>query len=538
LLFFFVLIKFYSYGGKKMRLVTSGEMKKLDLFTINKVGVPDSALMELAGFGVVQKIMAKWEVESSNFLIICGKGNNGGDGYVVARHLFNKGLEVSILSLGPEKLGKSSRINYEAAVNLDIPIYEVTSTADLMNFENIIQNSDFIIDAVFGTGLDRPITGIAREIISAVNATDCIKIAVDIPSGISADHGCVLGEHAIKADLTVTFAFPKIGQFSSPGFAYCGEIEVVDIGVVDHQETNSRRCFLLTDNWVRSNLPYRPAYGHKGTFGHTLIIAGSLGKSGAAIMASESAVSAGAGLVSVLAPHNIIPTLMGRLTEVMGCGYGTEKGSIKSDDYDQIITEMAGKRVVAIGPGIPNNEIMQEILYKIIENSDIPMVLDADALNLVAKKPQILKKTKAPILITPHPGEFARLLDQPIAQIQKRRIETALEFARKYEVFVLLKGARSVIASPQGEIAVNPTGNNGMASGGTGDVLTGITASFISQGLDPFTAAGIGAFLHGRAGDLAAREKGEFALKATDLIQYLPAAFYSLNSENLHNFTE
>ncbi|MGM0595424.1 MAG: NAD(P)H-hydrate dehydratase [Myxococcota bacterium] len=521
-----------------MRLVTSGEMKKLDLFTINDLEVPDSVLMELAGFGVVQKIIGKWEVESSTFLIICGKGNNGGDGYVVARHLFNKGLEVSILSLGPEKLGKSGKINYDVAVNLDIPIYEVTSTADLMNFENIIQNSDFIIDAVFGTGLDRPIMGIAREIISAVNATDSIKIAVDMPSGISADHGCVLGEHAIKADLTVTFAFPKIGQFSSPGFAYCGEVEVVDIGVVDHQQPQSRRCFLLTDNWVRSNLPYRPAYGHKGTFGHTLIMAGSIGKSGAAIMASEAAVSAGAGLVTVLAPQNIIPTLMGRLTEVMGSGYGTEDGTIQINDYNLIKAAMANKKVMAIGPGIPNNEIMLGILEKIIKNSEIPLVLDADALNLISRNPQILKNSKVPILITPHPGEFSRLFDQPVAQIQKRRIETALEFARKYKVFVLLKGARSIIASPQGEIAVNPTGNNGMASGGTGDVLTGITASFISQGVDPFTAAGIGAFLHGRAGDLAAREKGKFSLKATDLIQYLPVSFYSLNSENLHNFSE
>jgi ADP-dependent NAD(P)H-hydrate dehydratase / NAD(P)H-hydrate epimerase len=513
-----------------MRLVTAKEMRALDQYAINMVGIPGVALMELAGNGTAKAIMERWPVENTAFLIVAGKGNNGGDGYVIARHLFNQGAEVNIILIGSEKsISGDALINLKSAKALKIPIFEINSTADIVYLEEMFLASDIIVDAIFGTGLDRDVTGVEREIVSAINASAAIVISVDIPSGLNSDTGAVMGSEAIYADLTVTFGFCKIGHYTSPGFEYCGEIVLVDISIppISHGKAT---CFLLTEDWVKTYLPERPRGGHKGTFGHVLIIAGSRGKVGAAIMSSEAAISMGSGLVTVVAPSDILNILMNRLTEAM-CEPLSLEDQPNSDDIKRILTLTENRNVIVFGPGIPKNEGMFQLLKALIEESPIPIVIDADGLNLLAKDPSILKNAKRPVILTPHPGEMAKITGMDKEKIQSNRIPVAVEFAKEYNVFILLKGARSILVSPKGRVAINPTGNPGMGTGGTGDILTGMVASIIAQNMSIFEATSVALFLHGRSGDLAAQEKGEYSLRAMDLIKYLPTAFYSLDSQ-------
>ncbi|MBU1240168.1 NAD(P)H-hydrate dehydratase [Myxococcota bacterium] len=520
-----------------MRLVTAKEMRSLDAHAINNIGIPGIALMELAGAGTARAILKRWPGEGSSFLVVAGKGNNGGDGYVTARHLTNAGCEVNIVVLGNEEsIAGDAKTNLMAAKALKIPIVEINSTADILYLEEMFHTADFIIDAIFGTGLDREVTGIPREMISAINASPAIKIAIDMPSGLCADTGAVMGDEAIQADLTVTFGYGKIGQFTSPGFSYCGEIDIVDISLpaVSHGRPT---CFLLTDAWIRDHLPFRPRGGHKGTFGHLAIIAGSRGKIGAAIMCSEAAISMGSGLVTLVSPADVQDILMNRLTEAMCaelCAPGVEPSLA---DMDHLMSLTREKDVVVIGPGIPVGEGMFQLLAALIERTEVPLIIDADGLNLLARDPSILKKAGAPVIITPHPGEMARLTGKSVEEIQHHRRSTASSFAREHNVYVTLKGARSIIAAPDGRTAINPTGNSGMGTGGSGDVLTGMIGALVAQRSNPFDAMAVGVFLHGRSGDLVAQERGELSLRATDLIDYLPNALFSIRGHEQDRFS-
>jgi ADP-dependent NAD(P)H-hydrate dehydratase / NAD(P)H-hydrate epimerase len=521
-----------------MRLVTSKEMSSLDKYAINTIGIPGLSLMELAGAGTARLIMERWPIDDAGITVVCGKGNNGGDGLVVARHLHNNGADVNIVLVGNENdLEGNSKINANIIKSLKIPLLEVLSTADIWDIEEVFHNADIIVDALFGIGLDRAVTGIYREIVTVVNASSAITVAVDMPSGVCADTGSIFDGKGIKADLTVTFAYPKVGQFTSPGFDYCGEIEVVDISI-PRTSHGSDSLFLLNDQWVKNHLPPRKRSDHKGTFGHVLVFAGSTGKVGAAVMTCESALSMGAGLVTNVSENRVINILMQRFTEIMCEPLNEAEKELTIDDLDRFLALTKGKNVVAIGPGISTHDNVTELLSEFIQKCEIPMIIDADGLNHIAKNVDVLKGIKVPVILTPHPGEMSRLTGIPIKEIQNNRHVVAKDFAKKYGVYVVLKGARTVIASPYGQVAINPTGNPGMGTGGTGDVLTGFISAILAQDRSPFDAMAVAVYLHGRAGDLAAQEKGELSLRALDLISYLPSAFYSLELDGLMGYPQ
>ncbi len=506
-----------------MKVATAQEVRELDRAAIEDLGIPGVVLMENAGIHVVRVIKEHYpDVRNKRMLIVCGKGNNGGDGFVVARHFYNQGVDVRVTLLAEKQLLKGdAKINFEIAAKMDLPIVEITSNEQLPAFRNLLQQADIVVDAILGTGLSEAVRGPYKHIIESLNKSRKPIIAVDIPSGLSADTGIVPGS-CIRADVTITFAVPKRGLVLYPAADYVGELEVVDISIPKHLiRTSDLKVHLLEYADVRSGFLTRPPNSHKGTYGHALVVAGSPGKSGAAVMAGRSALRTGAGLVTVAIPESLripmeIPTL-----EVMTAPLPeTTEGTISLDAYEQIMTLTQNKRVVALGPGLTTHPATVELVHRLISAFEIPMVIDADGINAVAQRPDILLEARAPVILTPHPGEMARLV--PNTSIQHDRIGVAQETAQKYNVFIILKGVRTIIASPDGSIFINPTGNPGMATAGAGDVLTGIVAGLISQSIIPVEAAKIGVFLHGLAGDIVAEDKGAYGLIAGDLIEAIP----------------
>ncbi|MBD3305720.1 NAD(P)H-hydrate dehydratase [candidate division KSB3 bacterium] len=508
-----------------MKIAAAEEIRQLDRTAIEVLGIPGIVLMENAGNQVVRVITERYpDVHNKRMLVVCGKGNNGGDGFVVARHMYNRGVDVRVTLLAEKHLLKGdAKINFDIAQKMNIPIVEITSNEQLPAFRNLLQQADIVVDAILGTGLNEAVRGLYKNIIESLNKLPQPIISVDIPSGLSANTGVVLGS-CIRADVTVTFAVPKHGLILYPAADYVGELEVVDIGIPKNLIRNSHlKVHLLDYEDVCKSFRTRPPNTHKGTYGHVLVIAGSPGKSGAALMAGRSALRTGAGLVTLAIPENLrapleIPTL-----EVMTASLPeTNKGTISIDAYDEILNLAQDKRVVALGPGISTHPSTVELVFRLIRTLEIPLVIDADGLNAVAEDPDVLLEAKAPIILTPHPGEMARIV--PNTRIQNNRIQVAQESAQTYKSYIALKGVRTVVASPDGNVFINPTGNPGMATAGTGDVLTGVIAGLISQNIIPIEATKSGVFLHGLAGDIVAEEKGEYGMIAGDLLEAIPYA--------------
>ncbi len=516
-----------------MKVATAAEIRQLDREAIDTLGIPGIVLMENAGLQVVQVMNAYFpHLKQQKVLVACGKGNNGGDGLVVARHLNNQGVDVRVTLLTEKpQLKGDAKINFDIAEKMNIPIVEITSNEQLPAFRNLLLQADIVVDAILGTGLNDAVKGLYKHVIESINKAHKPIIAVDIPSGLSADTGMVYGS-CIKADVTVTFAIPKRGVILYPAADYVGALEVVDIGIPKTLLSSSGiKVHLVEYANVQGVFRKRMPNTHKGTYGHVLVIAGSPGKSGAALMAGRSALRAGAGLVTLAVPENLrapleIPTL-----EVMTASLPeTAQGTVSVDAYEHIMNLVQDKRVVAIGPGLSVHPSTVELVFRLIRTLEIPMVLDADAINAVAQNPEILLEAKAPVILTPHPGEMARLV--PNIHIQNNRIPVAQESARKYNVCLALKGVRTIVASPDGNVFINPTGNPGMATAGTGDVLTGIIAGLIAQNVIPVEAAKSGVFLHGVAGDLVVKAKGEYGLLAGDLIEAIPNAIKFIQEQN------
>lgn len=508
-----------------MKVATAEEIRQLDREAIEVIGIPGIVLMENAGLQVVRVMNAYFpHLKTQKVLVVCGKGNNGGDGLVVARHLDNQGVDVRVTLLTEKtQLKGEAKLNFDIAEKMNLPIVELTSNEQLPAFRNLLLQADIVVDAILGTGLSDAVKGFYKHIIESINKTHKPIIAVDIPSGLSADTGMVYGS-CIKADVTVTFAIPKRGVILYPAADYVGNLEVVDIGIPKKLISSSGiKVHLVEYANVQGVFRKRMPNTHKGTYGHALVIAGSPGKSGAALMAGRSALRAGAGLVTLAIPENLrvpleIPTL-----EVMTTSLPeTAQGTVSLEAYDKIMNLAQDKRVAAIGPGLSTHPATVELVLRLIRTLEIPMVLDADAINAVAQNPEVLLEAKAPVVLTPHPGEMARLT--PNIHVQNNRIPVAQETARKYNVFIALKGVRTIVAAPDGNVFINPTGNPGMATAGTGDVLTGIIAGLIAQNIIPVEAAKSGVFLHGLAGDLVVKDKGEYGLLAGDLIDAIPNA--------------
>jgi NAD(P)H-hydrate epimerase len=510
-----------------MKIVTAVQMKELDRRTIEEAKVPGATLMERAGSGVAEAMTRAYGPLAARVVtVLCGKGNNGGDGFVVARLLRKQRARVRVLLLArPGDLTGDARTMCRRFVSA-AGSRSVSASPAPDALRASLAQSDLVVDALLGTGLSAPVTGAYRDAIEAMNESGRPVISVDLPSGIHADTGAVLGA-AVRADLTVTFGLPKLGLYSGPGLDHAGRIEVVDIGIpAAFVDAIASRVTLLTPAIVRRLIPDRRPSSHKGTYGHAGIIAGSVGKTGAAAMAAKSALRVGAGLVTVATPASVNDTLEAKLLEAMTVPMPeTKERTLARAALEELLSFISARTAVAIGPGLTTHQETVELLHALVPRLEKPSVLDADALNALAGRISLLDACKVPPILTPHPGEMARLLDNATAQsVNADRVGVALTFAQARRVVLVLKGARTVVANPDGRAAICPTGNPGMATAGTGDVLTGMIVGLLAQGLGPWDAACAGAYLHGLAGDLASLRFGAAGMTAGDVIEQIPYA--------------
>ncbi|MBF0328985.1 MAG: NAD(P)H-hydrate dehydratase [Nitrospirae bacterium] len=509
-----------------MKVVTSSEIAEIDRLTIQKLGVSQQVLMERAGLAIANKV--KEIAPSKKIVVLCGSGNNGGDGLVAARELNSLGFKISALVFaGKTKLGQACKLQIKIAESFGVAV----------EFRTKLQNSDlhgaFVIDALFGTGLSRPIAGGFADVISLINKSSAPVLSVDIPSGISADTGQILGS-AIAADYTVTFGLPKRGHLLYPGAEYTGKLFVENIGFPS-KLLMSRSLFVETVEAcsVKDLLPERPRCSYKSDYGNILVVAGSKGKTGAALLTSDACLRSGAGLVTLGVPESLMQVFQPSVKEAMTLSLSDNgQGMLSSKTLDSILNFAAHKAdVLAIGPGIGISKNTNNILSELIKRSPVPMVIDADGLNSIISAERVLNKAKSPIILTPHPGEMARLTESSVAAIEKNRIDVAVSFSKKTGSYIVLKGVPTVVATPEGRAYINTTGNAGMATAGSGDVLTGIIAALLGQTMNPEDASVLGVFLHGLAGDLAADKLGEHSLIASDIISFIPDAFISLSKQ-------
>jgi NAD(P)H-hydrate epimerase len=496
-------------------LVSALEMRELDRQTIEDLHIPGRTLMEVAGRGVAMACMRRASPPAS-IAVACGTGNNGGDGLVVARVLADQGYDAQVFIFGDK-----TKIKADAASALDPierlrseSIHVVSDAKGIFEFASFLDSCALAVDALLGTGLAKDIRGLLGDAIEALNEADCPVIAVDIPSGVDSDTGAILGQ-AVQAVETVTFAFAKRGHFLYPGAELCGDLTIVDIGIssllADRLGVVGR---LLTFEDGPSLLPERPPAAHKGNFGHVVVLAGSPATPGAAILALQGALRAGAGLVSWAASTATIAQAPPRPAEVMIRVPGD--GESLATWAERVLFDAAA---LVIGPGISTEAERVEEIGAVLGRCTVPVALDADALNLLAEHRQLWDQIHVPCVITPHPKEMSRVFGISVAEIQADRFAAAMQLAMTRSCVVLLKGASTVVADPDGQVAIVSAGNPGMATGGTGDVLAGVIGGLLAQGLEPSTAARAGALLHATAGDRAAKLHGQAGLRAGDLVE-------------------
>jgi ADP-dependent NAD(P)H-hydrate dehydratase / NAD(P)H-hydrate epimerase len=516
-----------------MFLVTASEMQRMDRMTIESFGIPGRVLMENAGRGATAFFLeAIYRFHNGPVGVAAGRGNNGGDGFVMARYLHQKGILVTVFLLS-----RKDRITGDAAANLNlldamgVPVVEMVEHNAFDAQQPLMRRQQTWIDAILGTGLSSDVRGYFRTAIDFINQQNRPVFAVDIASGLNADSGQVCGT-CIQATATATFGFAKLGHLSYPGRALTGRLKVIEIGIPPHVATTvGCRQQLITPGALRQQFPKRSATAHKGQTGHLLVLAGSPGKTGAAAMAATAAMRVGAGLVSLGIPRSLNPVLETLATEVMTVALAeSEQGALDESAFETIIGLIEGKRCLAVGPGIGTAPSTGRLMARLIQSCPVPLVIDADGLNLIAADPDILSKRHSPMVLTPHPGEMARLSGHSTADIQSDRIGHARAFAEQHGVVVVLKGAGTIIAQPDGTVFVNPTGNPGMAAGGMGDVLTGMIAGLVTQGMEISAAARSGVYLHGLAADRLARMKSPVGYLATDVMDTLPEALQELLS--------
>jgi len=519
-----------------MELVTAAEMRELDRAAIEGRKIPSLRLMENAGNAVAREIERRFgSLRGKTVTIVSGKGQNGGDGLVVARLLRQKGCKARVALLtAPSALKGDAAANLKRFQRAGGRCHAIETDANLTAVLGpLLQTSDLLVDAIFGTGLNAPVKGVAASAIDLMNASSRPIVAIDLPSGLDADTGTVLGT-AVTATLTVTLARPKRGLYLGVGPNYAGVICVADIGIpADLIATAKIPVTLLDAASIRSLLPIRNRTAHKGTFGHAGLIAGSAGKTGAAAMAAMAALRIGAGLVTVATPRSVSDVLEAKLLEAMTFpAPETEARTLSKQALESLRAFAADKTALAIGPGIGTHPDTQTLVHNLLVEVNKPMVLDADGINALAGHREMLSRAGGPLILTPHPGEMARLLEITSAEVQRDRLGVAARLAREQNVCVVLKGAGTIVAGPDGRLAVNSTGNPGMATAGTGDVLTGIITGLLVQGLSAWNAACAGVYLHGLAGDLAASEQGEMGLIAGDVIQAIPWALQGVLTED------
>jgi len=500
-------------------------MKEMDRLAIQEVGIPGPVLMENAARGAARLFIEHFDPDpESSIGVICGRGNNGGDGYVMARYFHGMGLRVFVVVLSdPERISGDALLNLNIIKKLGVEVVEAAGPEQWEPCRGQIERCDYLVDAILGTGLNSSVAGYYRQVIEEINRLGKPVAAVDIPSGLNADTGQVMGV-SIKADLTVTFGFPKIGHVVFPGPEYAGRVARIDIGIPRLVSDRLPWRYRLTEPEDFRHL-FAPESRdiHKGTRGHLLVLAGSTGKTGAATLAALGALRAGAGLVTVGVPAGLNPVLENKLTEAMTLPLPeTVDGTLALESEEKIVQALKGKTALVIGPGLSTHPETVKLVRRIVESTALPMVVDADGLNALAGEPAPLSHAEGKIIMTPHPGEMARLAGIRNSEVQSDRIGTASAFAEKHGCCLLLKGARTIVAEPDGKTWFNPTGNPALATGGTGDVLTGILGGFLARGF-PVNLSGVAAaYLHGLAADFIAEERGQTGILAGELLDAVP----------------
>jgi NAD(P)H-hydrate epimerase len=521
-------------------------MREADRLTSERYGIASIQLMENAGTAIAQFLREKFpDITSRKILVLCGKGNNGGDGMVVARLLKESGCAaVAFLFANPSSVEGDAAVNMKRWQQGLGEMYVMTSEAEWESARPALLEADLIVDALLGTGLRGPIEGLLGHVIEDLNDARAVRrgktvvVSVDMPSGLASDSQD-FGGPVVAADFTVTLTAPKVGQLVLPRSARCGVLVVRGIGTPPALLESDPH---LKVHWIEPTefrgLPLqRDPAANKGTYGHALIVAGSLGKSGAAILAARGALRSGAGLVTVATPQDVLPIVAGGMPEMMTAPLGaTEAGtaSLRNLDYGKFAEILRGKSVLAIGPGLSMQHETQQFIRLVVAQTELPIILDADGLNAFAGVADTLNERKASAMVlTPHPGEMARLLGITVKEVQARRLDVALEAAGRWRAYVILKGFHTILATPTGNAYINTTGNPGMATGGTGDVLTGILAGLTAQfGVEDWTRVlSMGVYLHGLAGDIAASRVGEAPMIASDMVEALPEAYARVLSE-------
>ena len=486
-------------------IVTKKEMQAIDAYTMDKIGIPSAVLMERAALSVVEEI-ERLNVSHGRVLIVVEGGNNGGDGLAVGRILLERGYKVDIYYIGGfEKVSQGFQQQWSILHHMGV------------RFRKTIPNKEYavIVDGIFGVGLSREVQGVQKKAIEAMNHMDAIKIAIDIPSGIDATTGEVLGT-AFYADYTVTFGLKKLGMFFLDGIDACGTVICKPIGFPAQAVAHVKPMIYAYDNSDLDKLPKRVNNSNKGTYGRVAVIAGSKNMSGAAFLCSKAAYSTGAGLVKIYTHESNRTILQSQLPEAVMMTYDDYEGALACiEDALQWAT------VIVVGPGLGVDTVSERMLYELLMNAEVPMVVDADALNILSNNIELLRTSSVQIIMTPHMKEMSRLIQRPVEEIAKNRFAIAREFAKKMQVTLVLKDAKSIATNGGQQTYMNLAGNNGMSTGGSGDVLAGIIAGMLAGGLTLADAARMGTYVHCRAGDLAAEHKGNYAMLASDIISYI-----------------
>jgi ADP-dependent NAD(P)H-hydrate dehydratase / NAD(P)H-hydrate epimerase len=519
-----------------MRVLNTEQMREADRRTIEDIGLPSIVLMENAGRQTVAAMEAAFEtLATSRVAVLCGRGNNGGDGFVVARTLTQRGVEALVFLLGSvSEVQGDARVNLEVLGRVGMTVIEVTTAQEWELHFSEVSECDVIVDALLGTGFRGRLTGLLETVVADVNELGVPIVSIDLPTGVSADSAELPGE-AMEASMTVTLAAPKIPLVFPPADSHAGDLVIADIGIPAPvlDELEGPYLELLTRDRMQGILPARAAESHKGDFGRVLIIAGSFGKTGAAHLAALGALRSGAGLVTVATPRSCVPILASMGAEYMTVPLEeTPSGTIDFAALDRVLELTAD--VIAAGPGLGQEPATAAFVHGLLERSGVPLVLDADALNAFSGDPdRLLGRDGVDVVITPHPGEMSRLAGVTVEALQGDRLRHAREFAASHKVHVVLKGHRTIVAGPDGRSFVNLTGNPGMATGGTGDLLTGMIAAWFAQLLDAEAASKLAVYLHGSAGDLAETDEGQVALMATDIAARLGDAAQQLSGRRI-----
>lgn len=512
-----------------MKVLNRDEMLAFEDKACESYHLTRRLLMENAGRSLYD-IVKPMTSDDNKVIIVAGRGNNGGDAFVLARQLYNNQIDFELFVVGDiEKIKGEAYLNYDLLKKLKMKVHHINEKYDIKELKSRIHKKDILVDGLLGLGIKGPVRDLEAAVIEAINLANNYVLSIDLPSGVHGDTG-IVNNIAVHANKTVAMGLPKIGNILYPGAAHNGQLVIGDIGISKTiAKEISGSHYLITKSWAKDFMPKRIENSHKGTYGKASIIAGSRGMSGAAILTALAALKSGIGGVELYIPESIDLIISTKVAEIITHPLKeTQKGMMNIGSIGQIIKGIQKGNVVAIGPGCGNSNEIFELIKQILEQIDLPLIIDADGLNALSKEVEILKKRQSKVILTPHIGEMARLIDRPKEEVIKNQVEVAKEFAKEYDIILVLKSARTIIALPNGDIYINTKGNSGMSTAGTGDILTGIITALVAQGIKAEIAAVLGVFIHGYSGDIMVKETGASGMIAEDIIKGISEVFKAL----------